>query len=203
MQFAIQNLTESEIPGVVELQSACFPPPFPDELLWTASQLQTHITVFPKGQFVALADGSVIASCTNMLIPTASWNKITTWEELTGGHFLNRHSPSGEILFGVDISVHPNFRKLGIARALYERRFSFIRSGGLAAFATCCRMPDYQELNRELTVKQYADSVSLAVRTDRTLTPLLRMGLQYKGVAEQFMHDEESGNAAAILEWKP
>lgn len=92
---------------------------------------------------------------------------------------------------------------MGIARALYDQRFSFIRSGGLAAFATCCRMPDYQKLNRELTVTEYANSVSLGVRTDRTLTPLLRMGLHYKGVAEQFMHDEESGNAAAILEWKP
>ena len=39
--------------------------------------------------------------------------------------------------------------------------------------------------------------------TDRTLTPLTKMGLTYKGIIENYIEDEESGNAGAILEWTP
>ena len=38
---------------------------------------------------------------------------------------------------------------------------------------------------------------------DRTLSVLLRYGLKFLDVIENYMPDEESGNAAALLEWIP
>ncbi len=50
---------------------------------------------------------------------------------------------------------------------------------------------------------QYARVVVEGKATDRTLTPLLRYGLGFVEVIENYMDDEESGNAAALLEWRP
>ena len=48
----------------------------------------------------------------------------------------------------------------------------------------------------------YAFQVQAGDLTDRTLTPLLRYGLNLKGVIEDYMEDEESLNCAALLSYE-
>lgn len=89
---------------------------------------------------------------------------------------------------------------------LYQERFNYVTTRRLTRFGTACRLPDYhkaKQLESYLTLEQYADEVSRGIRVDRTMTPLLRYGLIFKGVIHNHMDDIESGNAAAILEWKP
>lgn len=195
-----------DIPGIVALQSDCFPPPFPVELLWTPAQLGRHIEVFPEGQFVALVEGRVVGSASSLVIPEDTWQSHGTWEETTGGFFFAGHDPSGSTLYGADISVHPDYRGQGIARALYAARFDLVRRLRLVRFGTTCRIPDYLAWSRDnvgASQEQYCEDVAAGLATDRTLTPLLRMGLSLVGVVHGHMEDEESGDAAAILEWIP
>ncbi|MER3496087.1 MAG: GNAT family N-acetyltransferase, partial [Chloroflexota bacterium] len=49
----------------------------------------------------------------------------------------------------------------------------------------------------------YAEEVVAGRIEDRTLTPLLKMGLRYLGVKPEYMEDLESRNFGAILEWRP
>jgi len=103
------------------------------------------------------------------------------------------------MLYGVDISVHPDYRGRGVGRALYAARFDLVRTLGLTRFGTACRIPD--RCGQPATA--YTTAVAMGVLQDRTLTPLLRYGLSLVGVIEGYMEDEESGNAAALLEWRP
>ena len=43
----------------------------------------------------------------------------------------------------------------------------------------------------------------IARQINRTHRALLRYGLTFLGVIHDYMEDEESANAAALLEWKP
>lgn len=54
-RFAVRDMLPKDIEGAVALQRDCFPPPFPEELLWQISHLQRHLEIFPEGQFVAFA----------------------------------------------------------------------------------------------------------------------------------------------------
>ncbi|GFM13201.1 acetyltransferase [Bacillus sp. FW1] len=47
--LTIRNYNETDIKGLISLQRECFPPPFPQELLWSESQLDSHIKTFPEG----------------------------------------------------------------------------------------------------------------------------------------------------------
>ncbi len=161
-----------------------------------------HLEVFPEGQMVAVCDGQVVGSASSMRVNLGAWHIPHTWDELTGGLFLTGHDSSGSLLYGVDISVHPAFRGRGIARKLYQARFTLVESLGLDGFVTICRLPGFLASGVG-DVKVYVDSVVQGDILDRTLTPLLKLGLSCKGVSFDCMDDEESGNAGARLEWKP
>jgi GNAT superfamily N-acetyltransferase len=199
----IRTTTRADIAGVVELQRDCFPPPFPEDLLWQAEHIAHHLEIFPDGQWVAQQDGRIVASCTNLILDEANWQAHLDWENTVGGHFLRAHAPGGTTLYGVDLSVAPASRGQGIGRRLYKVRFDLVRTMGLARYGTAVRMPDYLAKAAGRTPHDYAHAVAEGSLTDRTLTPLLRMGTQWKGVIENHMDDEESGHAAAILEWQP
>src|SRR6185503_5824696 len=98
------------------LQAACFPPPFPDELLFQPVHFQRQIERFAAGQFVALEDGRVVASASSLVIDEATWCAHGSWVETTGGFFFGNHDPRGATLYGADISVHPDYRGQGVGR---------------------------------------------------------------------------------------
>lgn len=206
MNVQIVPMLAVHIPGAVALQRACFPEPFPEELLWNRDHLTRHIELFPEGQLVALVGNAVVASASATRISEDNWQSHGSWEETVGGPFLETYDPTGSTLYGLDISVHPDSRGLGIGRQLYKRRFQLVRDLGLTRYGTACRMPDFQTYAQEhpgTSVDQYAELVVRKQATDRTLSPLLHYGLTYLGVIQGYMEDRESDNAAALLEWRP
>jgi ribosomal protein S18 acetylase RimI-like enzyme len=192
----------SDFPAVVALQRLCFPEPFPAELLWTPEHLARHLAIFPEGQLVAEIDGEAAGSASSLRVSADRWESHRDWDDLTGGLFLSGHQPEGVILYAADISIRPDLRRRGAGRALYEARFALVRELGLEALATVCRMPDCREWTAEQggTPRDYALAVERGEAQDRTLTPLLRLGMSLVGVDEEVMHDPESLNAGARLE---
>ncbi len=211
MTFTVRRLEPDDIEAVVGLQSFCFPPPFPQDQLWTAEHLFRHLDVFAHGQLVTLVGSRVVGSATNAIIEESRYQAHLPWSETLGGPSLNQHSPSGSTLYGVDISVHPDFRGMGVGRAMYQVRFDYVREHGLSRFATGCRLPGFrgwisahqrgESLNQLLSA--YLAQVSAGTHCDRTLTPLLKMGLSVIGGHSAYMEDEESLNCAGLLEWTP
>ena len=198
----IDLLSTETIDGAVALQRACFPAPFPLELLWKKEHLERHLEVFPEGQFVAIGEEIVIGSASSLLISEVHYQAHNDWETTVGGHFLNAHDAKGTTLYGVDVSVHPDYRGQGVGRALYEARKDLTRRLRLRRYATACRLPDFSKSGFD-TAESFVDAVVRGEETDRTLTPLLRIGMACIGVAQDYMEDEESANAAAMLEWTP
>ena len=188
--------------GVVTLQRLAFPPPFDQDILWQRDHLQKHHEIFSPGQWVALIDDTVVGSCSNTIISSALLDKHGTWDETVGGVLLATFDPKGDVLFGVDISVHPEFRRQGIGRMFYDQRKGLVKKLGLVKFATTCRIPDFAASGCE-TPAEYGRKVVAGETSDRTLTPLLRYGLTMTAVLEDHIDDPESGNASAALEWQP
>lgn len=202
MSLQILPLEEEWIEGAVALQRLCFPAPFPEDHLWQAHHLAGHLKHFPEGQFVAIENGSVAASSSSIIISRSTWLAPITWDDITGGLDLTGHDPEGSLLFGVDISVHPDLRGRGIARQIYQARFDLVRRLGLESYVTLCRMPGFSTSGFKEPA-EYARKVAAGERSDPTMTPLLKMGMSLNVVAYNCMEDEESGNAGAKLDWTP
>ncbi len=200
MEF--RRTAQGDIGAVVALQRACFPPPFPQDLLFSGSHVQAHLSLFAAGQLVCVSSGEVVASCTNMLVSSRAWDSHLPWEQVTGGLSLPNHDPAGTVLFGIDVSVHPDHRRKGIARGLYRCRLGLVDELGLDKYATVSRMPGFQA-SAVQDPREYLKSVREGSTIDPTLTPLAKLGLRSCGVAENYMDDPESGNCGAVWEWKP
>ncbi len=188
-----------DIPAVVALQADAFPPPFDPEFLWKPEHLFAHIEKFPVGQFVAMSDDQIVGSCSNTLVRESVWNQHGNWTATVGGPFLESFSAEGEVLYGLDISVSPAFRRQGVGRASYLSRFALVEELRLARYGTACRLPDFAASNYDKP-SEYAVAVAQTEAADRTLTPLLSYGLTFLGIIDDYMEDPESGNAAALLE---
>jgi GNAT superfamily N-acetyltransferase len=201
VSISVRTMVSDDIPGVVGLQRICFPEPFPVELLWSQSHLAEHLRIFPEGQLVAVFDGVIAASASSTRILDARFESHLSWEDTVGGPFLGTFDSTGGTLYGLDISVDPRFRRLGIGRLLYEARFKLVVELGMTRFGTGCRLPDYRDSGLAGKLEEYLISVQSGRHVDRTLTPLLRYGLTLLGGIENYMEDPESMDCAALLEW--
>jgi GNAT superfamily N-acetyltransferase len=195
-----------DVPGAVALQRACFPPPFPAEFHWRAEHLMRHLSTFSAGQFIAVEGGTVIGCASNCIISEARWLAHRGWSETVGGPFVENHDPTGTTLYGLDVSVHPDWQGKGVGRALYFARFDLVRALKLERYGTACRLPGFLAWSRAVeapSVENYVAEVVGRRISDRTLTPMLRYGLRFVGVIHDYMTDDESADAAALLVWEP
>ncbi len=201
-EITIRRMTLDDVREGARLQPLAFPPPFREDLLWTEDHLRVHIDKFPEGQFVATLGDVIVGTSSSCLISETTWQAHNPWEETVGSAFIDNHRPNGSTLYGVDITVHPSYRKRGIGRRFYDVRFDLVRRLGLSRYGTGCRIPDFAK-HGTATPEEYAHLVVEGRTSDRTLTPLLRYGLNFVMVVRDYMDDAESGNAAALLEWQP
>src|SRR4051812_31173461 len=93
-----------------------------DEGYWSANSIRKLITIFPEGQ-ICVTENEVVVGCALAII--VDYNKFGdnhTYRQITGNSTFKTHTAAGDVLYGIDIFVHPKFRGLRLARRLYEAR---------------------------------------------------------------------------------
>ena len=192
-----------DIPALRAIQQACFPPPFPQSLLWTREQILSHVEHFPAGALCAEIDGQVVGSATALIRRWHADDPPHTWSEASDHGFLRNHDPHGTALYGVDIAVHPSARRHGVARALYQARYRLVRRLSLVAFLAGSRLSGYHLHRSGLTIQDYAAAVARGALIDPVITPQLRAGLRPVQLLTNYLSDEESADAALLMAWYP
>lgn len=203
MQIRVRPYTLADWPALFQIQRECFPPPYPEEQLWSYEQIESHVRRFPQGALCAEVDGELVGSCTSLIIQFDPAHLDHSWSEVTGDGYITTHNPEGDSLYGVDMAVRPAWRGKGVARAMYQARYDLVRQLGLARFLAAGRMPGYHWVKELYSPEQYVDAVISEAMTDPVLTPQLKSGLQPVTVLRNYLPDEESGNCALLLEWRP
>ena len=113
----IRNTLPADIPKVVDLQKESFPFLARYGNIWHPEELQSHLRIFPQGQFVAVEpDGTVVGSASTLIVSLGPEYVEHTWKEITAGGIFTNHNPEGDSLYGADISTHPKYRHEGIGK---------------------------------------------------------------------------------------
>lgn len=203
LAFRVRPYTLADFDGLFELQKACFPSPYPEEQLWTRDQVVAHARVFPEGALcVESAGGTLVASCTALVVDSTEAARGHSWGEVCCDGYLTTHRPDGDTLYGIDMAVLPAWRRLGLARLLYQARQEIVVTRGLRAFQAAGRMPGYHLVKDAMTPEAYVEDVVKGRRDDPVLTPQLRCGLVPVKLLRHYIPDEESGGCAHLLEWR-
>jgi GNAT superfamily N-acetyltransferase len=181
------------------LQHKVFPHLAEEEILH-AEQYKKHLEIFPEGQFVALDVEKVVGATTTMRYHYDIKNpEPHTFSEIMGGGWLTTHDPEGEWLYGIDVSVDPEYRKMGIAKALYRARQYLCRQLGLKGQLTVGMLNGYDRLRGEMTIEEYYQKVKCKESFDPTVSVQEKVGFEIVGFMKDYLNDPTCGNSGAVI----
>ncbi|QUL55134.1 GNAT family N-acetyltransferase [Paenibacillus tritici] len=200
----IRSYKESDFTELIRVQSEAFPPPYPAELWWNREQLLNHVTLFPEGALAVEVDGELAGSVTGLIIRSGPEAPALhhTWSEVTADGYLTTHEPDGNTLYIADLCVRPKYRKLGLGKELVQSLYHVVVEQKLERLLGAGRMPGYHLMADRMTAEEYLAGVVAGRWTDPVITFLLRCGRVPVTVVADYLEDEESGNYAALMEWK-
>lgn len=181
------------------LQRTVFPTLAEAETM-TAWHFRRFAEVFPEGQFVALTDdGRVVGSTSTMRCDFDFEHPQHTFLGFTGNLTLSTHRPDGAWLYGLDIMVHPNFRKMGIARMLYRARQAYCRANGLRGQVTTGMLNGYWPRRAEMPPETYFEKLLAGEIADPTVSAQQRIGWEIVGLVPDYLDDPQCGNYGVLL----
>ena len=198
----IREMQKEDIPKIVELQKISFPSMAAEGVYWKPHQLQSHLEVFPQGQFVAEYKGKIVGSCSSLIIQLNPEYKDHTWKEACGDSFFKNHNPKGDSLYGADVSTHPDYRRLGIATKLYHARKELARKLNLRRIIAGGRIANYCDFAKKMNPEEYVKHVRRGEVKEPVLSFQLKNGFKFIKILPNYMKDPRSLNYATFIEWK-
>ncbi len=197
-QILLRQIRPEDYDQLVQLQLKCFPGMKP----WQRDQLTSQLSVFPDGQLCIEYEGRIVASSSSLILDFALYSEWHDWREIADAGFIRNHNPEGNTLYGIEIMVDPQYRKMRLARRLYEARKKLAREKNLMRIVLGGRIPGYGAHQNEMTAREYVDKVINKTLYDPVLTTQLSNGFVLKRLLKSYMDsDKESVGYATLLEW--
>ncbi|AWM13738.1 carbon-nitrogen hydrolase [Flavobacterium sediminis] len=169
---------------------------------WAESDIKKLLDIFPEGQLVILADDVVVGSALSIIVPEKLAYKTHNYKEVTGNYKFTTHTEEGDILYGIDVFVHPKYRGLRLGRRLYDARKELCEQLNLKAIVFSGRIPHYSQFANEMSPKEYIDKVNRKEIYDPVLTFQLSNDFQPVRVMRNYLEgDKRSQEYAVLLDW--
>ena len=198
----IRNTTKEDISKIVNLQKESFPYLARYGNIWHPDELQSHLNVFPEGQFVAVEpDNTIVGSASTLVVSLNPEYAEHTWKEITSDGMFTNHNPNGDSLYGADISTHPKHRHEGIGGMLYDARKELVAKLNLRRMIAGGRLFNYSEYADKMSALEYAQKVIKGELRDPVLSFELANGFKFIKILPNYLDDVRSLNYASFIEW--
>ena len=196
----VRHLTKQDM---LELQNACADVYQIKQLnTWDESAIDALLTRFPEGQICVCVDGKVVGCAFSLIIDYAKFGDEHTYDEITSKMTFTNHDPDGDVLYGIEVFIHPDYRGLRLARRLYVARKELCENLNLRAIIAGGRMPNYSKYADQLSAKQYIQKVKEKEVYDPVLSFQLANDFFVRKLLKNYLAgDVESLEYATLLEW--
>ena len=172
------------------------------DVFWTHEQIQKLITIFPEGQVVIIADDKIVGCALSIIVDYSMVQGDHTYAQVTGNETFNTHNPNGNILYGIEVFIHPDYRGLRLGRRMYEYRKELCEKLNLKAIMFGGRIPNYHKYASQMRPKEYIEKVRSREIYDPVLNFQLSNDFHVRRVIRNYLpNDEESCHCACLLQW--
>ncbi len=173
-----------------------------DEPYWEEKEIEKLLSLFPEGQLVILVDDKVVGSALSILVNYKKASSNHTYQKITGNSSFSTHDPEGEVLYGIDVFIDPEYRGLRLGRRLYDARKELCETLNLKSIIFAGRIPKYSQYAEEMTPKEYIDKVRLKEFYDPVLSFQLSNDFHVMKIMKNYLEgDVSSQEYAVLLEW--
>ncbi|MGB3619073.1 MAG: bifunctional GNAT family N-acetyltransferase/carbon-nitrogen hydrolase family protein [Catalinimonas sp.] len=169
---------------------------------WREEKVFKLLELFPEGQICVELNGQVVACALAIVVDYKKFGDDHTYEDITGKYTFSTHDPLGDVLYGIDIFVHPGHRGFRLGRRLYGARKDLCERLNLRAIIAGGRIPNYERYADDLSPREYIEKVRMKEIFDPTLTFQLSNDFHVRKVLRNYLRgDTQSHEFAALLEW--
>ncbi|HEX8563846.1 MAG TPA: bifunctional GNAT family N-acetyltransferase/carbon-nitrogen hydrolase family protein [Flavobacterium sp.] len=169
---------------------------------WSEKDIEKLLKIFPEGQLVILVDGKVVGSALSLIVSEEKVTARHDYASITGNYTFSTHDPDGDILYGIDVFIHPKYRGLRLGRRLYDTRKELCEQLNLKAIVFAGRIPNYASYASQMTPQQYIDKVKRKELYDPVLSFQLSNDFHLLKIIKNYLPgDKGSHDYAVLLEW--
>lgn len=200
MEIEIRNLAINDYDNlIIAMKAAYNNDPYET---WEFADIKKLINIFPEGQICVTINGEIAAVALSIIIDTEETKITSKYAIITdNGKFL-KHNKNGDVLYGIEVFVNPEFRSLRLGRRLYDTRKELCEQLNLRAIMAGGRIPNYHNYANELSPREYIEKVKLKEIYDPTLSFQLSNDFYVKKILKNYLpEDAESLEYATLLEW--
>ncbi len=195
------NLTEEYAPQCAELELLSFPEAEPADLI-DEEGFRAYARIFPEGFFLCLDGDRVVGQGAGIFLDFDFDDPQHSIVEITGEHQCGNHDPNGSWYYGTDIVVHPEYRRRGIGKQLYELRKTVALRYNKRGIIAGGHIGGYADHKRDMSAAEYVDKVAKGELYDATLTFQLSNGFEVRGVLADYLEEPAIDNWAALIVWQ-
>jgi GNAT superfamily N-acetyltransferase len=201
MNFSIRSTKITDYAKIKELCLSVYPNSIP----WSEEQIQSHIKLFPEGQWVVeeTATQNIVGMSASLIIKWDEYEFTDNWKDFTDAGLFTNHDPFvGRTLYGAEIMVNPQYQGQGIGKILYAKREEVVKKLGLLRIRAGARLRGYCTYANEMSPEEYTIQVIAKKIYDPTLSFQLKRGFRVLAVVSGYLKaDPESLGHAAVIEW--
>lgn len=169
---------------------------------WEEKDIEYSIENFPEGQVVIKVNNQLAGSALSIMVDYSKYKKQHTYKKVTGNYTFNTHNDKGDVLYGIDVFIKPEFRELRLGRRLYDYRKELCERLNLKGIAIGGRIPSYHKYADEITPKEYLQKVKRKEIHDPVLNFQLSNDFHPSKILKGYLEGDVASNEyAVLLEW--
>lgn len=200
MQVEIRKLSIDDYDELAEAMQKAYPEI--DDNVWSKRNIQKLTSIFAEGQICILVDGKLAAAALSIIVQYELFGDQHTYNEITGNESFNTHSNNGNVLYGIEVFVDPEFRTLRLGRRLYDARKELCEILNLKSIIVGGRIPNYHLYSKELLPRQYINKVRNKEIYDPVLSFQIGNNFSPVKILKGYLKgDTESEEYAVLLQW--
>ena len=173
-----------------------------EEDIWREKDIKKLIQIFPEGQLCVKVNDKVAAVALAIVVDYNKFGDNHTYEDITGKFTFNTHNPKGDVLYGIEVFVKPEYRDMRLARRLYGARKDLCEQLNLRAIMAGGRIPSYEKYSDEFSPREYIEKVKSKEIYDPALSFQLSNDFHVRKILKNYLEgDKQSKEYATLLEW--